>query len=130
MGQFEHECKKLTARQKQAVDYLNGPLLVIAGPGTGKTQLLSARVANILKSTDVYPDNILCLTFTNKAADNMAQRLQELIGRDAQAVNVKTFHGLAADVMNRYPEYFWRGARLDIAPEAVQAEIIQQVLVK
>ncbi len=66
MGLFETEYKKLNEQQHKAVDAINGPLLVIAGPGTGKTQLLGARVANILKKTDVYPDNVLCLTFTIK----------------------------------------------------------------
>jgi DNA helicase-2/ATP-dependent DNA helicase PcrA len=128
MQSFDEEFKKLNPAQKRAVETIDGPLLVIAGPGTGKTQLLSMRVANILKKTDVYPDNILCLTFTNKAADNMKQRLLALIGSDAQTLAVKTFHSLAADIMNRYPEYFWRGARLSIAPDAVQLEIMQRVL--
>ena len=119
---------RLNIAQRQAVGHTDGPLLVVAGPGTGKTQLLSARVANILAKTDVYPNNILCLTFTNKAADNMKQRLMKIIGTDAQAVVVKTFHSLAADIMNRYPEYFWRGARLSIAPDAIQLEVVQQVL--
>ena len=125
---FELEYKKLNRAQREAVDYINGPLLVIAGPGTGKTQLLSSRVANILKKTDIYPENILCLTFTNKAADNMSQRLLNLIGNDARAAKVKTFHGLAADIMNRYPEYFWRGARLSIAPGAIQLHAMQKIL--
>lgn len=122
------EYGRLNAAQKQAVDAIDGPVLIVAGPGTGKTQLLSARVANILQKSDVYPDNILCLTFTNKAADNMKERLRELIGNDASSIVVRTFHGLAAHVMNRYPEYFWHGAKLSIAADAVQLEIIQRVL--
>lgn len=126
--QFLAEYIKLNAAQKQAVDAIDGPVLVIAGPGTGKTQLLGMRVANILKKTDTDAASILCLTFTNRATDNMKRRLVEFIGSDAQAVTVKTFHGLAAEIMNRYPQYFWRGARLSIAPDAVQLEIIQQIM--
>ena len=55
----------LNQKQQEAVNYLNGPLLVLAGPGTGKTQLLSAKVAHILETTDALPENILCLTFTD-----------------------------------------------------------------
>src|SRR5579863_9759055 len=119
MSEFEASYKQLNAAQRQAVDAIDGPVLVVAGPGTGKTQLLGMRVANILQKTDTDASSILCLTFTNKAADNMKRRLLEFIGADAQAVTVKTFHGLAADIMNRYPQYFWRGARLSIAPDAV-----------
>jgi DNA helicase-2/ATP-dependent DNA helicase PcrA len=125
---FLQRYKLLNAQQKQAVEHIDGPLLVIAGPGTGKTELLSFRIANILQQTDAYADNLLCLTFTNKAADNMKQRLLNLIGPDAQNINVKTFHSLAAEIMNRYPEYFWKGARLTIAPEAAQLRVTQQVL--
>ena len=69
--EFLAEYAKLNDDQRLAVDTIEGPLLVVAGPGTGKTQILSLRVANILKSTDTKPINILCLTYTNKAAINM-----------------------------------------------------------
>ena len=61
--EFEQAYNQLNDQQRAAVDHIDGPLLVIAGPGTGKTQLLSVRVANILKQTDASPENILCLTF-------------------------------------------------------------------
>ena len=73
----------LNANQKRAVEYLEGPLLVLAGPGTGKTQLLSHKVAYILENTDTNPENILCLTFTDTGAMNMRERLKSIIGRDA-----------------------------------------------
>ncbi len=128
MQNFETEYSKLNDQQKLAVDEIDGPVLVVAGPGTGKTQLLSARVANILKRTDTDPSSILCLTFTNKAALNMRQRLNKLIGPDSRFVVVKTFHSFAAELMNNYPDYFWNGASLSVAPEAVQLEIIQNIL--
>ena len=128
MASFDREYQKLNPEQKSAVDKIDGPLLVVAGPGTGKTQLLGMRVANILLESDVYADSVLCLTFTNKATDNMQQRLLSLMGADAHSVAVKTFHGLAADIMNRFPEYFWRGARLAVAADAIQLEVMQQVL--
>lgn len=129
-GTFEDSYGMLNAAQKQAVDTIDGPVLVVAGPGTGKTQLLSMRVANILRSTDVDPGNILCLTFTNKAAVNMRERLIELTGGEASGVMVKTFHSFAAELMNMYPNHFWNGAKLSTAPDATQIEIIQDILGK
>ena len=119
---------RLNKAQKTAVDIIDGPVLVVAGPGTGKTQLLSMRVANILQKTDTDPANILCLTFTNFAATNMRERLHQLIGPEAHKVMVRTFHSFSAEIMNAYPDYFWNGAALRIVPDAIQLEIIQDIL--
>lgn len=126
--EFTTAYAQLNKAQRQAVDAIDGPVLVIAGPGTGKTQLLSLRVANILSKTDTDPGSVLCLTFTNFAATNMQQRLATLVGPDAQATVVRTFHSFAAEIMNLYPEYFWQGARLQIAPDTTQLDIIQTIL--
>ena len=79
MESFDKVYGRLNIEQKTAVDTIYGPVLVIAGPGTGKTQLLSARVANILRQTDTSPSNILCLTFTENGAENMRERLASFI---------------------------------------------------
>jgi DNA helicase-2/ATP-dependent DNA helicase PcrA len=128
MGLFEDSYNTLNESQKQAVDIIDGPVLVVAGPGTGKTQLLSMRVANILQKTDVDPRNILCLTFTNKAALNMRDRLISLTDGAGQNVMVKTFHSFAAEIMNMYPDDFWNGARLSTAPDVIQSEVIAGIL--
>lgn len=130
MLDYAEEYRRLNDKQQQAVDTIEGPLLVIAGPGTGKTQLLSMRVASILQKTDTSASNILCLTFTNKAATNMRERLLALVGPEARDVTAKTFHSFAAEVMNQYPDHFWNGARLATAPETVQLEIIESCLAK
>ncbi|HSH55533.1 MAG TPA: ATP-dependent helicase, partial [Candidatus Limnocylindrales bacterium] len=106
MHAFQEAYGKLNADQKQAVDTLDGPVLVIAGPGTGKTQLLSARVANILQKTDTPPGNILCLTFTESGAVNMRDRLTRFIGQAAYEVTIGTYHAFGGDLIKRYPEYF------------------------
>lgn len=95
----------LNAQQKAAVEYLEGPLLVLAGPGTGKTQLLSAKVAYILEHTDANPENILCLTFTDAGAENMRSRLQTMIGKAALDVNIHTYHAFGANLLERYKNY-------------------------
>lgn len=126
--EFSTAYDQLNDKQKQAVNAIDGPVLVVAGPGTGKTQLLSLRVANILQKTDTDPGSVLCLTFTNFAATNMRDRLARLVGPSAHNVVVRTFHSFAAEIMNLYPDYFWNGARLQIAPDTVQLEIIQDIL--
>lgn len=127
---FDEAYKNLNVAQKKAVDTIDGPVLVIAGPGTGKTQLLSTRVANILKKTDTDARSILCLTFTNKAATNMRERLQKLTDGEAAHVHVKTFHSFASEIMNNYGQYFWNGANLTSAPDAAQLAILESIFEK
>ncbi|HMH32611.1 MAG TPA: ATP-dependent DNA helicase, partial [Puia sp.] len=89
----------LNERQKQAVDSLEGPVMVIAGPGTGKTQILGARIGKILLETDARPENILCLTYTEAGVVAMRRRLLGFIGPDAYKVNIYTFHAFCNDII-------------------------------
>src|SRR6266480_6778023 len=89
---FLNEYERLNEQQRIAVDHIDGPVMVIAGPGTGKTQILAARIGKILLETDAYPQNILCLTYTDAGVVAMRKRLQKLIGADAYRVNIYTFH--------------------------------------
>ena len=97
---------QLNAAQHQAVDSLEGPVMVIAGPGTGKTQVLAARIANILAKTDTNPQAILALTFTESAATTMRERLFTLIGAAAYRVRIQTFHSFCDEIIRAHPEYF------------------------
>lgn len=106
MESFETVYKGLNAAQKKAVDAIDGPVLVVAGPGTGKTQLLSARVAQILCVTDTLPQNILCLTFTESGALAMRDRLTQFIGKEAYDVQIGTYHAFGSGLISTYPEYF------------------------
>lgn len=106
MEEFDKVYAALNTAQKKAVDAIDGPVLVVAGPGTGKTQLLSARVAQILRKTDTLPQNILCLTFTESGAANMRERLTRFIGKAAYDVQIGTYHAFGGDLIRRYPEYF------------------------
>ncbi len=105
---FTNAYKNLNPAQKQAVDTLEGPVMVVAGPGTGKTHILTLRIANILARTDTPPDGILALTFTEAGVDAMKQRLLKLIGPTAYKVAIYTFHGFCNDVIHSHPEYFPR----------------------
>ncbi len=104
---FQRAYQQLNTMQKQAVDHIDqGPLLVIAGPGTGKTQVLALRIANILLKTDAKPENILALTFTDVAAKNMRERLLKIVGKEAYYLQIHTFHSYCSQLMSNYPEYF------------------------
>lgn len=105
---FEKYYKLLNSEQKEAVDTIEGPVMVIAGPGTGKTQILTLRIANILKCTDTAPQNILALTFTESATYSMRRRLMDIIGSASYRVNIFTFHAFCNDLIKRFPEYFPR----------------------
>ena len=124
---FDTRYKKLNKRQKEAVDTLDGPLMVVAGPGTGKTELLSMRVANILRQTDTLPESILCLTFTESGANAMRARLEQIIGPDAFKVAIHTFHSFGTEVINRYSEYFYQGANFRPADELSSYELLRGI---
>lgn len=124
---FTTRYKKLNSRQKQAVDHIDGPLLVVAGPGTGKTELLSMRTANILKTTDTLPENILCLTFTESGAAAMRKRLSEIIGSDAYKVAIHTFHSFGTEVINQNGEYFYQGAHFRPASDLNAYELLRSL---
>ncbi len=85
--------------QLEAVDIIDGPLLVLAGPGTGKTQLLSVRAANMINKGKAEPENILILTFTNAAARAMRERLARIIGHEGYNIEVETFHSFANSII-------------------------------
>ena len=103
---FEEEYSKLNLEQKEAVDSIEGPVMVIAGPGTGKTHLLSMRIANILNKTDTPPEGILALTFTESGVTSMRKNLVRIIGSDAYSINIATFHGFSNDIIKNYPDEF------------------------
>ena len=128
MSKFKEKYAKLNNEQKEAVDCIDGPMLVVAGPGSGKTELLSLRVANILQKTDVFPNNILCLTFTEAAATNMRNRLSDIIGQAAYKVAIHTFHSFGNEIINQNPEYFYQGATYNPVDDLAQVEIIEEIL--
>ena len=126
---FQNLYKNLNKAQKEAVDTLEGPVMVIAGPGTGKTSILTLRIANILKKTDVAPENILALTFTESGAYAMRKKLVNIIGTAGYKVNIGTFHGFCNDVIKQYPERFPRiigsTAITDVDQIALMEKIIE-----
>ncbi len=109
---YDEAYAKLNAKQKEAVDALYGPVMVVAGPGTGKTQMLALRIGNILqKSTGTTPDEILALTFTESAVTALRTRLASFIGGAAYRVRVATFHGFARSILELRSDLFPRIAQ-------------------
>ena len=102
MSTFSDAYKNLNAAQKEAVDAIDGPVMVVAGPGTGKTQVLALRIANILEKTDTPPSGVLCLTFTNAGVRAMRERLLRLIGSTASEVYIATFHRFAIGIIEKH----------------------------
>lgn len=125
--QFKKLYNNLNIAQKEAVDTTLGPVLVVAGPGTGKTELLSLRVANILRQGEISPHNILCLTFTENGALNMRERLAKILRQDAYRVGIYTFHAFCNSIIARYPEYFYNAATYTQATDLERASIIEGI---
>lgn len=125
---FETAYKRLNPAQKKAVDTIDGPVLVVAGPGSGKTQVLTLRVAKILKETDMRPSNVLCLTFTDSASHNMRERLTTFMSEDAYRVSIHTFHNLCTSIINTNPEFFYNGATLRAADDVTKYSVMEQII--
>ncbi|MEI8062219.1 MAG: ATP-dependent DNA helicase [bacterium] len=125
---FESRLKNLNKNQKKAVTTIDGPVLVIAGPGSGKTEILSLRVAEILQKTQVLPSQVLCLTFTDSASVNMRDRLSQIISDEAYRVSIHTFHNFCVHIINRYPEYFYKGIPFTAVDPVTKTEILQSII--
>lgn len=119
----------LNASQRRAVEQTEGPVLVIAGPGAGKTHILTARIGKILLDTDARPQNILCLTFTDAAVTAMRARLLERIGPEAYRIPIFTFHAFCNRVIQENLEHFGR-ARLEPVTDLERIEIVRELLAK
>lgn len=120
--------QKLNREQKEAVDAIEGPVMVVAGPGTGKTQILTLRIANILAKTDTRPEQILALTFTEAAGANMRKRLSEIIGPAAYRVTINTFHGFCNNIIKNYPEEFPRVIGSKQITEIDQVAVLEELV--
>ncbi|MEK7650296.1 MAG: ATP-dependent DNA helicase [Patescibacteria group bacterium] len=125
---FSLAYNKLNPAQKEAVDTIEGPVMVVAGPGTGKTQVLTLRIANILRETDTPPDGILALTFTNSGVHSMRERLVSLIGSRGYRVNINTFHGFCNEIIQNYPEEFPRIIGSSNASRVAQVKILEKII--
>jgi len=124
---FREEYERLNEQQRIAVDTIEGPVMVIAGPGTGKTQILASRIGKILLETDALPENILCLTYTDAGVVAMRKRLLQFIGPDAYKVNIYTFHAFCNEVIQENLSLFEKTA-LDPVSDLEKIELFKQLI--
>src|SRR3989344_1936692 len=127
MTEFEKALKQLNTSQQEAVETIDGPVLVIAGSGTGKTQLIGTRVGHILKNADIDPSNILLLTFTETGVIEMRQRLERPGPAAAHRVHISPYHGFGTDLIRNHPEYF-EGLEGDPIDELAATTTIQAII--
>ncbi len=104
----------LTNAQKEAIDHFEGPLLIVAGPGAGKTRILVERVFSLVNNKNVDPENILLTTFTVKAADELRARISAEVGSKAESIQISTVHSFCRKILEKYSEYHNIGANFDI----------------
>ncbi len=124
---FAEEYQRLNEKQRMAVDAIEGPVMVIAGPGTGKTQILASRIGKILLETDALPENILCLTYTDAGVMAMRRRLLQFIGPDAYKVNISTFHAFCNDVIQENLPVFEKTA-LDPISDLEKIQLFKELI--
>src|SRR5688572_6592167 len=98
------DLSRLSPAQRQAVLAPDGPLLIVAGPGSGKTLVLAARIAYLVTTRQVNPESILALTFATKAARELRERLAGMLGAPGEAVEVATFHALGLRIIRQWSE--------------------------
>ncbi len=125
---FDPLYKTLNKAQKQAVDAIDGPVMVIAGPGTGKTHILSLRIANILKQTDTPANGILAITYTEAGVKAIRAKLKTIIGDRAHDVRIHTFHGFASSVMAEYPDHFLHVSDMKQMTDVEQESLIRKIV--
>ncbi|WP_338363798.1 UvrD-helicase domain-containing protein [Candidatus Xenohaliotis californiensis] len=117
---------KFDAEQKHAVEHINSPLLIIAGPGSGKTNTLSHRICNMVSKHQILPENILAITFTNKAANEMRHRLTNLIPESSQKINIHTFHSMCLEMLQKWHNTIDIPADFQVIAETEKIAIITE----
>lgn len=118
----------LNKEQKAAVKYTEGPLLIMAGAGSGKTRVLTHRIAYLMDEKGVAPQNILAITFTNKAAREMKERVEKLVGPASQSMWVSTFHSMCVRILRRDIERIGYSSNFSIIDSSDQQTVMKQIL--
>ena len=122
------DLSRLNERQREAVENLDGPLLVLAGAGSGKTRVLTTKVAYLLEQRDISPRNILAITFTNKAAKEMKERIYNLIGREAFLIQISTFHSFGLKLLKENYELLGYERNITILDADDSLTVIKKIM--
>ena len=121
---------RMNDEQKQAVKTTQGPLLIMAGAGSGKTRVLTHRIAYLLDEKDVSPYNVLAITFTNKAAKEMKERISHLVGPEAESIWISTFHSMCVRILRRDIDRIGIERNFTIIDPTDQKSVIKEILKK
>src|ERR1700712_5262887 len=120
--------ERLNPEQREAVETIDGPVLVLAGAGTGKTRVLTTRFAHILLTGRASPGQVLAVTFTNKAAREMRERVGAILNRPAEGLWLGTFHALCARMLRRHAELVGLTSNFSILDTDDQIRLLKQVM--
>ena len=127
MTNYEY-LNRLNSAQKEAVSYLDGPLLIVAGAGSGKTKVLTSRIAHIIKEKKAYPSQILSVTFTNKAAKEMQNRVSSLLKKEAVGLSwLGTFHSICAKLLRKHASAVGLNSNFTIIDQEDQIRLIKNI---
>jgi len=118
----------LNPAQREAVEHVHGPLLVVAGAGSGKTRVLTMRIARLIDQAGVSPKRIFAVTFTNKAAGEMKERVGRLLGQDPAGLWIGTFHSLSARLLRREAEALGFSRQFTIYDEDDRLSLIRRLM--
>ncbi len=119
----------LNPQQRAAVEYRGQSLLIVAGAGSGKTSVLTRRIAGLLSSREAWPSQILAITFTNKAAAEMRERVRSLVGKDAtEGMWISTFHSACVRILRRQAEVFGMKSGFTIYDTADQRALLKRII--
>ena len=121
---------KLNDRQKEAVEYMDGPLLILAGAGSGKTRVLTYKIAYLLEQNILKPWQILAITFTNKAAKEMKARVESLVGQVASDMWLGTFHSVCVRILKREIELLGYTNEFNIFDDLDKEKVIKEIMKK
>jgi len=120
--------KNLNQEQKEAVSHLDGPLLIVAGAGSGKTKVLTSRIAHLIKSKKAYPNQILAVTFTNKASQEMQNRVSNMLKKEAIGLSwLGTFHSISAKILRRHAEAAGLNSNFSIIDQDDQIRLVKNI---
>lgn len=127
-GKFDSSYAKLNKEQSMAVLHIDGPLMVVAGPGTGKSTLLTLRIAHILRTTDAPASSILAITFTDSGVASLRDKLFELMGHEGDDVQVHTFHSFCISKINQFPHLFTDILPITVLDDFSSRELMSEIL--
>ena len=120
--------KNLNEQQKEAVSYLNGPLLIVAGAGSGKTKVLTSRIAHIIKQKKAFPNQIIAVTFTNKAAKEMQNRVSKILKKEAIGLSwLGTFHSISAKLLRKHAPAVGLKSNYSIIDQDDQVRLVKNI---